>query len=346
MDTVLRSEHTSFDSLSWLQAGLPERLAELENHLNPAPLLPLAHPLLSQKGINVLLKRTDLIHPIISGNKWYKLKFNLAQALQGNAIGVLSFGGAWSNHIHALAKACRLLDLPLTAVIRGEPELLNKSQMLQDAVNWGMQCHFVSRAEYRKRDEPDWLNTLREQYKGYYLVPEGGSSDLALPGVMTLGQQIEQDCCQRGLKPDQLWCAMGTGGTVAGLLAARTMPYQVTGMPVLKGGGFLYDDVVEKLAPAIKNGQVPEHCSDALQLLTDGHGGGYGRVKPELISWLNQFEQETGVQADPVYTGKLFYRFFQAVDRGELSSGKTVILLHSGGLQGRRGYGLEWSLKE
>ncbi|MBB1485380.1 1-aminocyclopropane-1-carboxylate deaminase/D-cysteine desulfhydrase [Oceanospirillum sediminis] len=340
----MRSENISVDPISWLKAGLPERLAELEDHISPAPLLPLIHPLLEQKGINVLLKRTDLIHPVISGNKWYKLKFNLAQALQNNADGVLSFGGAWSNHIHALAKACRLLDLPLTAVIRGEPELLSHSRMLQDAVSWGMQCHFVSRVEYRKRGEPDWLNTLSEQYKGYYLVPEGGSSDLALPGVMALGREIEQDCRQGGLKPDQLWCAMGTGGTVAGLLAARTMPYRVTGVPVLKGGSFLYDDVVEKLEPAIRNGLVPEHCSAALQLLTDGHGGGYGRVKPELISWLSQFELETGVQLDPVYTGKLFYRFFQAVDRGECSSGDTVILLHSGGLQGRRGYGLEWIL--
>ena len=342
-----------------LNSPVPEPIQRLEQGFKTPPLQPVEHPLLTQKNVQLWIKRTDLLHPVISGNKWYKLKYNLVAALQQGVKGVVSFGGAWSNHLHALAAACRELQLPVTAVIRGEPELVEKSEMLQDAAKWGMDFHFVTRSEYRQREDEVWLQQLMQHYPGYLLVPEGGSSALAELGLVELGQEIEQQLQAEQITIDQLWCAMGTGGTFAGLLAARTLDYQMLGMPVLKGGDFLRQEVEQKLAQSFYRADNSLMASNEkplksvehndFTLITDGHWGGYGKVKPELVQWMDQFYQDTGVLLDPVYTGKLLYRFFQGLelpdgDVGAVPEGSLVVLLHSGGLQGRRGFGLPWSL--
>lgn len=344
-----------------LNSPVPELIQRLEQGFQISPLQAVEHPLLTQKSVQLWLKRTDLLHPVISGNKWYKLKYNLVAALQQGAKGIVSFGGAWSNHLHALAAGCRELQLPVTAVIRGEPELIEKNQMLQDAAQWGMEFHFVTRSEYRQREDEDWLQQLMQHYPGYLLVPEGGSSALAELGLVELGREIEQQLQDEQIIIDQLWCAMGTGGTFAGLLAARTQDYQMLGMPVLKGGDFLRQEVEQKLARSVFRSDGTQASSSGsadsdsgvldhgdFTLITDGHWGGYGKVKPELVRWMNQFYQDTGVLLDPVYTGKLLYRFFQGLElpdceMGAVPMGSRVVLLHSGGLQGRRGFGLPWS---
>ena len=343
-----------------LNSPVPVPIQRLEQGFQTPPLQPVEHPLLIQRDVQLWIKRTDLLHPVISGNKWYKLKYNLVAALRQGAKGIVSFGGAWSNHLHALAAACCELQLPVTAVIRGEPELIDKSQMLQDAAQWGMQFHFVTRAEYRQRENEDWLQQLMQSYPGYLLVPEGGSSALAELGLVELGQELEQQLQAEPVAIDQLWCAMGTGGTFAGLLAARTQNYQMLGMPVLKGGDFLRQEVEQKLAQSVylsgsaqtsssgsagSDSRVLDHRD--FTLITDGHLGGYGKVSPELVRWINQFYQDTGVPLDPIYTGKLLYRFFQGLELpegeiGAVAAGSRVVLLHSGGLQGRRGFGLPW----
>lgn len=339
---MMRQSVENSDTANHSAFIVPEQIRQLEQTFQPGILQRLDHPLLREKGVRVWVKRTDLLDSAISGNKWYKLRFNLIQALCDRAEGVVSFGGAWSNHLHALAKACQALNLPLTAVIRGEAETLKPSAMLQDADSWGMQCHYVTRLEYRKREEPQWLAALMAQFPGYVCIPEGGSSVLAFPGVMQLGQEIEADCRMLDIEPDQLWCAMGTGGTLAGLLAARSGRYRVMGVPVLKGGDFLYQEVMQKLARA---GYIEGHESalPCFNLLTDAHAGGYGKVPDDLLHWIKVFEIDTGIPLDPVYTGKLFYRFFQAVEQNDIEPGQRIILLHSGGLQGRRGYGLGYT---
>lgn len=311
------------------------------------PLQQIDHSRLKEKNVDLRVLRTDLVHPVISGNKAYKLKYNLDAAIQQQATGVLSFGGAWSNHLHALAYSCYQLQLPCVAVIRGEPELILKSAMLQDVKRWGCLLHFVSRKEYRLREEADWLQKLSETFPGYFIVPEGGSSPLAEPGVAELSHQLEQACQksdggEESELPDQVWCAVGTGGTLAGLLAGRKKPYHLLGVPVLKRGDFLWQQIADRFSAA--GDDVPGNWS----LLLDGHGGGYGKVYEDLLNRMASLETAlssdcVSLPLEPVYTGKLFLRFWQALENGELPEGSRVVLVHTGGLQGRRGYGLPWS---
>jgi len=315
------------------------------DQLKPAPLQTVDHPLLVEKAIELKILRTDLVHPIISGNKSYKLKYNLKAALNQAAAGVLSFGGAWSNHLHALAYSCYLLQRPCVAVIRGEPELIAKSAMLQDIQNWGTTLHFVTRKDYRLRDESEWLAQLAVQYPNYYCVPEGGSSALAQPGVITLAQQLEQACTEQHWQPNQVWCAVGTGGTLAGLIAGRTGNYQIIGVPVLKGAEFLYRVIKERLSADQKKSTRLEN---RWQLQLEGHFGGYGKVSPWLLDNIEELQNQlfcscpdNALLLDPVYTGKLFSHFWQKLEAGDITPNSRVILVHSGGLQGRRGYGLD-----
>lgn len=312
------------------------------------PLQSIYHPLLIEKKIELKVLRTDLVHPIISGNKAYKLKYNLEAALRQAASGVLSFGGAWSNHLHALAYSCYQLKLPCVAVIRGEPELIPKSAMLQDLKQWDCQLHFVNRKEYRLRDDPDWLRSLTELFPDYFMVPEGGSSPLAAPGVAELAIQLEQSCKEADWMPDQVWCAVGTGGTLAGLIAGRRLDYQLIGVPVLKGADFLNQEIASRLA-ADSAGDDSSQVQQNWCLLLDGHGGGYGKVSDALLGQVAFLEESlTGgtpsLSLDPIYTGKLFCRFWQAVEQDDVPQGRRILLVHTGGLQGRRGYGLDWQL--
>lgn len=314
----------------------------LEQQLQRPVLQSVQHPLLTEHQVQLWFFRTDWVDPIISGNKWFKLKYNLVQALQQKAAGVLSFGGAWSNHLHALAAACETLALPVVAVIRGEPALVEKSLMLQEFQQMGGQLHFVSRSEYRERENPLWLAKLQQQYPNYFLVPEGGSSAYAELGLLELSSALEAELVKRAVYPDQLWCALGTGGTFAGLLAGRTLPYALIGVPVLKGGHFLAETVQRKLQQSATKSPA---FNASFNLLLDGHRGGYGKADKQYLAWMEHFTQQTDIPLDPIYTGKLCYRFFQALERGEVAKGCQVVLLHTGGLQGRRGYGLSWPIE-
>ncbi|OPX56844.1 hypothetical protein BTE48_02225 [Oceanospirillum multiglobuliferum] len=311
----------------------------LEQQLQPPVLQAVQHPLLTEHQVQLWFFRTDLVDPIISGNKWFKLKYNLVQALQQKAAGVLSFGGAWSNHLHALAAACEKLALPVTAIIRGEPELIGKSLMLQEFQQMGGQLHFVSRSEYRERENPSWLAKLQQQYPNYFLVPEGGSSAYAEQGLLELAYALEVEIKTLALQPNQIWCALGTGGTFAGLLSGRTLAYELIGVPVLKGGHFLAETVQKKLQQSVVKSPA---FNASFNLLLDGHRGGYGKADKQYLAWMEHFTQQTGVPLDPIYTGKLCYRFFQALEQGSVVQGSQVVLLHTGGLQGRRGYDLSW----
>ncbi len=290
-----------------------------------APLViePLELPLFVEKKLKVLIVRADLVHPLISGNKWFKLKYNLLSASKQGYPRVISFGGAYSNHIHALAWSAQQLGLSSVGVIRGE-EVSNP--MLVDAQKWGMRLHFVDRANYRKRHDPEWHDQLKQDVGSGLIIPEGGSNALAVRGVAELMRGI---LTQRP-SLDYLLCACGTGGTLAGLISAAPANVTLEGFPVLKGAGFLQDDVLKLLKVA----GVDTHCSWSLDL--DAHYGGYGKIRKDHKEHWLAMEEQFQILFDPVYTSKLLRRFLEKVEQDVYPAGATVALLHTGGVQGRR----------
>ncbi|MCV6589389.1 MAG: pyridoxal-phosphate dependent enzyme [Marinobacterium sp.] len=301
---------------------------DLQALLNPVELQvdTLRDPLYQQREVEVKLLRLDQIDNGISGNKWYKLQHYLLTAKQQGYQQVLSFGGIWSNHIHALACAGARFGLKTVGIIRGEPESASNA-MLTDARRWGMRLQFVSRLEYRQRHEPNYLQSLQRQWPHALLVPEGGAGVLAMPGLAGLVTQIQA----QQLRPDYLITACGTGGTLAGLVAVAPASWRVLGVAALKGAGFLYDDIQALLAQA---GAIPQAhwCIDL-----EGHQRGYARTTPELLAFMSAFEQRHAILLEQVYTGKMLLRLHQLIENSTFAPGSRILALHSGGLQGRRG---------
>lgn len=280
------------------------------------------HPMLSAKGIRLLLKREDVNHPTVSGNKWWKLKWNLLEARRAGFQKILTFGGAYSNHIFATAAAAELMGLKSVGVIRGE-ETVPLNPTLTFARNHNMTLHYVQRNRYQKKDDPDFLRELRDKYGDFFLIPEGGTNALAIKGCAEFARQLEF------VSFDALVLPVGTGGTIAGLLTGLTRPVTVIGVPVLKGGEFLYADI-----DALKNGSGAASLN-SFTLLTDYHHGGYGKVSRELIAFINMMESQYKLILDPVYTGKMLFAIFKEIEKGAFREGTSILAIHTGGLQGR-----------
>ena len=288
--------------------------------LKLSPLQKLDQDLLPGKDVEVWVKRDDLIHPVISGNKWRKLKYNI-EALSPNAH-VLTFGGAWSNHVRAVAAAGAEFGFKTTAVIRGElVEPLNP--VLVFAQNHGMQLVPVSRSDYRLRHDRNWIEQQRLAAGADVVWPEGGSNELAIRGV----KEMMQEVTQQDPNPFDVICVpVGTGATLAGIVAALSETSRALGVSVLKGGGFLRDDVRALLAAA------GEPDNDHWELETDYHFGGYAKTKPELVRWVEEFSGRSGLPLEPVYSGKLFYAVMDKLANGWLSSGGRILVVHTGGV--------------
>lgn len=278
------------------------------------------------KSIDVFLVRSDKVHPHVSGNKWFKLKYALQQAQQQNIETLISFGGAYSNHIHALAYAAHQLDINTVGFIRGQ--WTEDNQTLQDAQKWGMPLHSVSREAYREKHTQPFLDELKQKYPNSMIIAEGGSGVLAVKGVADLMREIESSLPNL----DVLVAACGTGGTLAGLVASAEHTKSILGIPVLKGAQFLNHDIEQLLSSSGSSAQ----CSWQLDL--DGHYGGYGKVKAEHITAMQSIEQHHQVLLEPVYVAKMWRRFDELVSQDYFAPGAKVALLHSGGLQGRRGF--------
>ena len=288
--------------------------------LLPSPLVELKGQLLEEKKINVFVKRDDLIHHIVSGNKWRKLKYNLEQAdLQGKKQ-ILTFGGAFSNHLIATATIGQLLGYKTIGVIRGE-EPAELSDTLIDCKKMGMKLLFVSRNEYKNKDDPDFIDSLASDFGNYYLIPEGGSNDLGSFGCKDIVEEIE-------IEFDFICCAAGTGTTAAGVLNALTKENLLV-VPALKGGDFLKEEVL-----AFENNKLKE---DQLHFFSNYHFGGYAKVSQDLIDFSNTFYLNYQIKLDLVYTSKLFYGIFELISRDYFKKDSKIVLLHSGGLQGNRG---------
>lgn len=290
----------------------------------PSPLQELKSPLFERKGLSVWVKRDDLLHPVVSGNKWRKLKYNIQEA-QGRACSrILTFGGAYSNHLHATAGACAMVGLSSVGVVRGE-ETLPLNSTLRFAAEQGMHLHYVSRSDYRMRYEESFQRALLEAYPGSYLVPEGGANAAGVRGCKEIVEEVSMPF-------DKIAVACGTGATLAGIALALNPGQQVLGFSALKNGAFLDDEVAALVAS--------EGCSTTQRnwtIQTDYHFGGYARITPELIAVMQQLYKEHGFKLDPVYTAKMFYGVWDMMGNDAFARGTTLVLVHTGGLQGLKG---------
>ena len=297
--------------------------------MQPSPIQEIQSKLLQAKKVRLFLKRDDLIHPSVSGNKWRKLKYNLAAAKELNRTTLLTFGGAFSNHIHAVAAAGKAFDFKTIGIIRGDRiEPLNPT--LQYAEDQGMQLHFVTRSAYRKKHTTDFHLTLQEQFGRFYSLPEGGTNTLALKGCAEVVTEIKD---QLGQVPDYITTCVGTGGTIAGIIkgSASTKPTEILGVSALKGN-FLQGEVKELLVAA--NVSVSTKWS----ISNDYHFGGYAKFKPSLIEFINDFKKTYQIALDPIYTGKLLYGVFDLIKNDYFKKDSTIVAIHTGGLQGIEGF--------
>jgi len=270
------------------------------------------------------IKREDLADPYFGGNKWRKLKYNLIQAKAQHNNTLLTFGGAWSNHIYATAAAGKYFGFKTIGIIRGEAhDRLNPT--LQFARDCGMQLEYVNRQTYRTKNSKEFTNELHQRYGDFYLLPEGGSNLLALKGCAEIVDDIN-------IPFDIITTACGTGATLAGIITALSPNQQAIGFAVLKGADFLDKEVSRML---INSGHRSAHN---WHIEKNYHFGGYARSKAELLTFIRQFKSDFDIELDAVYTGKMLYGLFDLISNNTFARGTRIIAVHTGGLQGNAGY--------
>ncbi len=275
-------------------------------------------PELSSLGIDLRILRLDLIHPEISGNKWFKLKYNLAFVKQKGFKKILTFGGAYSNHIVATAAAGKYFGIETIGIIRGEfYEPLNHS--LSFATKCGMRLKYVSREVYKNKSNEAFLKELQQQYPHAYIIPEGGANNFAIQGCTEINKFIPNET-------DLICLACGTGSTLAGILSTAKAHQKFLGFSVLKGGDFLMNDVRRFL-------EEINIYKENFVINTDYHFGGYAKYTLELIGFMNDFYRKTAIPLDFVYTAKMMYGLFDLIKKGVIRE-KNILAIHTGGLQG------------
>lgn len=298
------------------------------------PLQSLQWSVAKRHNIELLVRRDDQIDGLLSGNKYYKLYFNIAAAKAAGFAQVASFGGAYSNHLHALAAAGRKYEIATVGLVRGErPAVL--SPTLQDAEAWGMTLYFLPREVYRTAQASLTNDFLNAEFGRTYRIPEGGANEAGCRGAMAIGQAIEE---QLEGAYQQVCLPCGTGATLAGVAAGLPCNKIALGFSVLKGVGDLGADIDRAyrrvLAPA---GEMKSAAN--WRLLTGFHGGGYGKkLPPSLCCFWREFELETGLLLDPVYTLKMFWGIACLAEAGYWRKRARLVVVHTGGLQGRRGF--------
>ncbi len=272
-------------------------------------------------GVKILVKREDLNHPVVSGNKWWKLKHNLEEARKSENQTLLTFGGAYSNHVYASAGAAKELDFKSIGVIRGE-EVLPLNSTLAFAKDCGMKLHFVSRKDYRKKSEESFIDNLREEFGDFYFIPEGGSNVFAVKGCAEFAREKLSS-----IDFDYLCLPVGTGGTVAGIIAGLEGKKKVIGFSVLKNGDFLNDEVRKFLL------EYSEKDYPNWSIKTDYHFGGYAKQTPELNEFILKMKNQYKLELDPVYMGKMFAGVLDLIEKNYFPKGSTILILHTGGLR-------------
>lgn len=269
--------------------------------------------------ISLFIKREDQLHPFISGNKFRKLKYNLAEAKKENKVTLLTFGGAFSNHILAVASAGKQYGFKTIGIIRGE-ELKGKiadNPTLKKAQDFGMVFEHVTRQIYRDKSNPKFIQQLTKQFGNFYLIPEGGTNELAVKGCEEILTKTDE-------KFDYICCAVGTGGTISGIINCSKSSQQVLGFPALKGD-FLREDIRKFVT------------NSNWELITDYHFGGYAKVSEELILFINEFYKTYKIPLDPIYTGKMMFGILDLIAKNYFPKNSKVLVIHTGGLQGITG---------
>lgn len=268
--------------------------------------------------IQVQMLRLDAIHPIISGNKWYKLKHNIQEALQQEAKGVLTFGGAFSNHLIATAAAAFHSGLASVGVVRGISAPDKLKPVLQQCTEYGMQLQFVTREEYAQKSEFSFQQQLLLQFPQYFIIPEGGANHAGRKGAGEIATLIPADV-------SHVLLSVGSATTFIGLRNALPPEQQLLGFAPMKGGVYLKETIEQYLLP---------HHTKNWQLTDDFHFGGFGKITPGMIDFMNDFRQQYGFELDRVYTAKMMMGLQQKLEEGFFAKGSKILCIHSGGLTG------------
>ena len=274
----------------------------------------------TQHPVQLDVLREDLNHPLIQGNKFRKLKYNLIEAQRLNLDTLLTFGGAYSNHIHATAAAAKAYGFKSIGIIRGE-ELANKelNPSLKDAQAMGMELKFISRSDYRDVTQNKNFNLLQEEFPNTYILPEGGSNDLAVKGC-------EEILDNRTSVYDFICVPMGTAGTISGIIRSAKPHQKILGFPALKGADFLKE--------SIESYTNQTHY----EIINAYHFGGYAKFTDVLIKFVNNFSAETKIPLEPIYTGKMFYGILDLIENDYFPENSKILAIHTGGLQGIEGF--------
>lgn len=289
----------------------------------PAPVQEISDPIADAFKIRLFIKREDHIHPYVSGNKWRKLKYNLMEAKKTGFNTLLTFGGAYSNHIYATAAAGKACGFNTIGIIRGE-ESKNLNYTLNFARQQGMQLHYADRAIYRQKDSQELIDQLNARFGDFYLLPEGGSNELAVKGCAEMIRELEEQY--------DFYCApCGTGGTLAGIIGGLKGNSYVVGFPVLKDGEFLSNDISALLKASF------QQSWPNWSLLLNYHFGGYAKINQELVAFVQSFYERTRIPLDLIYTGKMMYGVYDLIKLGYFPEGSKVLVIHTGGLQGNKG---------
>jgi 1-aminocyclopropane-1-carboxylate deaminase len=270
----------------------------------------------NDNDIRLFIKREDLIHPFISGNKYRKLKYNLKEAKRIESKSLLTFGGAFSNHIAAVAFAGKQNGFKTIGIIRGE-ELAEKALLnptLQFAKDNGMLFYFIPRELYRNKTSIDFKDDLKNKFGDFYLIPEGGTNKLAVQGC-------EEILTEEDYQYNYICCCVGTGGTISGLINSSQSHQKILGFPALKGD-FLSREIL-KFAK-----------TNNWELISDYHFGGYAKINESLIAFINRFQSDHNILLDPIYTGKMLYGIVDKIQKNQFEKGSKILAIHSGGLQG------------
>jgi 1-aminocyclopropane-1-carboxylate deaminase len=283
------------------------------------PLQRISDSITSGKDLNLYMLRTDLNHPHISGNKLYKLKYNLQAACRANKSILLTFGGAFSNHIAAVAAAGKTYGFKTIGIIRGEQyETLNPT--LQFATDHGMQLEYVSRELYRQKEE--LLRYVKHKYgETVFLIPEGGSNELGILGCKEIIKHIPVNF-------DHIACACGTGTTLTGIILSLKSVQQALGFQILKAPNYIHQEVSRQL-------EISGQSKNNWCVFDNYHFDGYAKIKAELSAFIEKFESNHRIPLDPIYTGKMMFGLYDLIEKGHFKKGETIIAVHTGGLQGK-----------
>lgn len=291
---------------------------DLKLNIDETPIQKINHSILVENKVSLFVKRDDLTHPLINGNKWRKLKYNLAHAKENNINQLISFSGPFSNHLFALASASRLFNFDTEVIVRG-PELDADNPCLKFAAACGVKLTPVNRLTYKRRYDLNYLAELQQSKPKSLIIPEGGSNQLALKGMIELAQSLP--------KIDEVWCATGSGGTLAGLIEGLPETTKIRGVAVLKQADYL-NETIKQLSPKAQQ-------QNNWRLLTDFHYGGYGKFSEELWHFCQNLRDQ--LPLEPIYTGKLFFTLFKLIEQGHFAAGSKIMAIHTGGLQGLSG---------